>query len=123
MLFSYRAKSKTGEMSEGVLESVDRFAAAHELRSRGFTPTSITEKGGGLADKLGGFNGMLARVGISEQILFTKNLSGMIKAGLSLSRGLSVLSKQMKNQELNRIIGALLHDIDSGETFSSALAK
>ena len=44
MLFSYKAKSKNGEIIEGVMESPDRFSLARELRSRGDTPISIREK-------------------------------------------------------------------------------
>ncbi|MFA6257079.1 MAG: type II secretion system F family protein [Candidatus Paceibacterota bacterium] len=124
MLFSYTAKVKdTGELTEGQAEALDRFALAHELRSRGFVPVSISEKGVGFLEKFGTMNSIFARVKLSEQIIFTKNLSGMLKAGLALSRGLSVLEKQTKNPELNKIIGNLLHDIDGGETFSAALAK
>ncbi len=123
MIFSYSAKLKTGEISAGALESADRFAAARELRSRGLTPLSIAEKSAGLADRLEKFSGLMSRVSVSEQIVFTKNLSGMLKAGLSLSRALSVVEKQTKNPKFREIVEALLHDIDSGETFSAALAK
>ena len=44
MFFSYKAKSKTGEILEGTMEMQDRFALSRELRSRGYTPISITKK-------------------------------------------------------------------------------
>ena len=44
MLFSYKAKSKNGELVDGILESADRFALSRELRSRELTPVSIAEK-------------------------------------------------------------------------------
>ncbi|MBI2630720.1 type II secretion system F family protein [Candidatus Nomurabacteria bacterium] len=123
MLFSYSAKSKTGEILEGVLESPDRFLAARDLRGRGYVPISITEKGGSIEDKFGTLRGIFSKVSLSEQIIFTKNLSGMIKAGLPLSRALSVLKKQTKNSKLTGILESIASDIDSGETFSSALSK
>jgi type II secretory pathway component PulF len=124
MLFSYRAKSKTGEIVENVLEATDRFALSRDLRSRGFTPLSVTEKDEGLSAKFAVFSSnIFARVKLSEQILFTKNLSGMLKAGLPLSRALAVLKKQTKNPKLNEILVSLIGSINAGETFSSALAK
>lgn len=123
MLFSYSAKSKTGEILENTLDAIDRYALARELRSRGYVPLSITEKGKYFSDKFLTFSGVFAKVKIGEQILLTKNLSGMIKAGLSLSRALSVLKKQTKNPKLNKIFISLATDISSGETFSSALSK
>ncbi len=123
MLFSYRAKSKDGEIIEGILEGVNRFAVARELRSRGSIPISIISEGGGFSlNTLKGIN-IFQRVKIAEQIILTKNLSGMLKSGLSIHRALSVLEKQTKNSTLNNILVALSNDINSGETFSSGLAK
>jgi type IV pilus assembly protein PilC len=124
MLFSYSAKSKTGEIVESVLEAADRFALSRDLRSRGLTPLSIAEKDQGLSDKFSKFSAnIFSGVKVSEQILFTKNLSGMLKAGLSLSRALSVLKKQTKNSKLSTILTSLTGDINAGETFSNALSK
>jgi len=124
MLFSYSAKSKTGEIVEGVLDATDRFALSRDLRSRDFTPLSITEKDEGLSAKFSTFSSNLfSRVKLSEQILFTKNLSGMLKAGLPLSRALSVLKKQTKNPKLNTILNSFTSDINAGETFSTATSK
>ena len=123
MLFNYSAKSKTGEITEGVLEAADRFALTRDLRSRDYTPLSVSEKNQGWAEKFSGFSNIFSKVKVSEQILFTKNLSGMIKAGLPLSRALSVLKKQTKNPKLEKILTSVSADINSGETFSSALSK
>jgi type IV pilus assembly protein PilC len=122
MLFSYKAKSKTGEILEGVLDLADRFAIARELRSRGMLPVSIDEKKQGF-DVMSLFGNIFSKVKISELIIFTKNLSGMIHAGLSLYRALSVLQKQTKNPLLNKILVSLGNDINAGGTFSSGLAR
>ncbi|MES3032333.1 MAG: type II secretion system F family protein [Patescibacteria group bacterium] len=123
MLFSYKAKSQTGEILEGVLYAADRLALAHELRSHGNTPLTIKEKSEGLADKFSFITNTFSKVSVSQQIILTKNLSGMLKAGLSLYRALSVLKKQTKNPKLNNILMSLSGDINSGETLSSGLAK
>jgi type IV pilus assembly protein PilC len=123
MLFSYTAKSKTGEIIENTLDSIDRFAAAREIRSRGFTPLSLTQKSENLSEKFSSLSNMLSKVSLGEQIIFTQNLSGMVQAGLSLSRALSVLKKQTKNPKLGKILTSIAVDIDAGETFSTALSK
>ena len=123
MLFSYRAKSKDGEFIEGILEAESRFALARELRSRGSIPVSISSKAGGDVLSMFHIDAILNRVKVSDQIIFTKNLSGMLKAGLSITRALSVLKKQTKNTTLNNILTSLERDIDGGETFSDGLAK
>lgn len=108
---------------EGILEFPDRFGAARDLRSRGLIPVSIEEKSGGIQEKFGALGGIFSKVSVSEQIIFTKNLSGMIKAGLSLARALSVLKKQTKNPKLGSILVSVSDDINAGATFSSALLK
>jgi len=123
MLFSYRAKLKNGEIFEGVLEAADRFSLSRELRNRGDTPLSIREKGGSFLDKISVFQNIFSRIKVGDQIILTKNLSGMLKAGLSLSRALSVLKRQTKNKTLARILTSLTNDINGGETFSVGLSK
>ena len=123
MLFVYSAKSKTGEIFESTLEAVDRFSAAREIRSRGSVPLSIREKKDDFLNKFSFFSSFFSKVSVSEQIIFTKNLSGMLRAGLSLSRALSVLQKQTKNPKLNKILLSLSAGVNSGETFSSSLSK
>ncbi|MFA6257662.1 MAG: type II secretion system F family protein [Candidatus Paceibacterota bacterium] len=123
MLFSYSAKLKTGEMLEGILDATDRYALSRELRFRGYVPLSITEKKESFVNKFLTLSNVFVKVKIGEKIILTKNLSGMIKAGLSLSRALSVLKKQTKNSKLSIILTSITNDIDSGETFSFALSK
>ncbi len=123
MLFTYKAKSKTGEIYTGVMEALDRFALAKELRSRGSTPLLIRERGRRLVSLGHFFQSLLRRVSVAEQIMLTKNLHGMLRAGLALSRSLSVLEKQTRNRALRKILDSLITDINAGETFSSALAK
>ena len=122
MLFSYKAKSKTGEIIEETVEASDRFALARDLRLRGHTPISINEKGDNWR-VLSFFLGFLSNVSVAELIVFTKNLSGMIRAGLSLSRALSVLMKQTRNPFFNKVLISLASEINKGSTLSSGMTK
>lgn len=123
MLFFYKAKSKDGEIFEGTMDSADRFSLARELRGKGNTPISIKERNKEAFDPMNVLMNFFRRVSNTELIIFTKNLSGMLKAGLSLYRALSVLEKQTKNFTLNKVIISLSADINSGETFSFGLVK
>lgn len=109
-------------MVEGMLEAVDRFAVARDIRSHGNTPISVIEMGADI-NVVSFVDTFFAGVNITEKILFTKNLSGMLKAGLSLSRALSVLQKQTKNKMLNQILSSLNEGINAGETLSEGLAR
>ncbi len=126
MIFFYKAKTKNGDTIEGFLEGEDRFKVAHAILMDGNIPLSVVDKnkkGGAMSMSLGSFGKIFSKVKVQEKIIFTRNLSGMLKAGLSLSRALSVLEKQTKNPAFNDVLLSLHKEIDRGESFSSALSK
>jgi len=123
MFFSYKAKLKSGEIVEGKMEAIDRFALSRDLRSKGSTPISITEKGKNSFDFMEWLNALVGGVKVSELIVVTRNLSGMLKAGLSLFRALAVLQKQTKNEELKKVLIVLSDEVNSGGTLSEGLEK
>jgi type IV pilus assembly protein PilC len=121
MQFSYKGRNNTGVVSEGIITAVDRAEAISLLRGTGVTPFAIKEKTnfGGKLNSLSFFG----KVKLSEKIIFTKNISGMLKAGLTITRSLQVLSRQTKNKFFKGIIQDLVETIDKGETLSDGLAK
>jgi type IV pilus assembly protein PilC len=122
MLFKYKAKTKTGEIIEGTIEAQDRFSVSRDLRAKGNIPIAISGTGGELSlDNL--IEKFFGKVKLSELIIFTRNLSGMLKAGLPLARALSVVEKQTKNSTFKKILNDLQNEINSGGTFSSGLTK
>lgn len=123
MKFSYKGRNTQGAVSTGIVEARDRVEAINAIRELGVTPLLVTQKMGGIFSNLGNISFGTGSVKLSEKILFTKNLSGMLKAGLSLSRALQVLSRQSKNKYLKKIVETLSETIDKGGTFSDGLAK
>ncbi len=122
MKFKYKEQTKEGNIVEGIAESSDTFSLAHEIRERGSTPMTISEF------KEKGFKSLLTfdilgRVSLSEKIMFTNNLSGMLTAGLPLTRALTVLVKQSNNKTLGGIIQNLIDDINKGGTLSLGMKK
>ena len=123
MLFSYKIKSKNGEILDGTVNATDRFTLSRELRSQGNIPISINPKKNSIFD-LNTFSSLFfGKVKVGELIIFTKNLSEMLKAGLSISRTLSVLEKQTKNKNFKRILVSIASEINSGKTLSLALSE
>jgi type IV pilus assembly protein PilC len=123
MIFYYKAKSKSGEIFDGSMEGDDRFLVARELISQGNTPLSVFTKDKKYSDLSVYFGKFFAKVRMSEKIIFTRNLSGMLHAGLSLSRAISVLEKQTSNRLFKSILTSLKKEIDKGEPLSAGLEK
>ncbi len=58
---------------------------------------------------------------LEDKISFARNLETMVRAGLPLSRGLSVLWRQSKNQNIRSVLASLGDDIAAGKSFHVAL--
>ncbi len=124
MQFSYKAQEgKTGGITTGVIEASSRYTAAEELRKKGLTPIAIEEGAGQHKKGILSFSFSFKRVPLHEKILFTKNIAGMLSAGLSLSRALTVLARQTKNVYFKTIIDSLVATIDKGGTLSDGMNK
>lgn len=65
----------------------------------------------------------LSRVKANDKILLAKNLATMIKAGLPLTRALSVIERQSRNTKFKMIVNKLGADVSRGEALSVAMEK
>ncbi|MFA6515314.1 MAG: type II secretion system F family protein [Candidatus Paceibacterota bacterium] len=122
MKFKYKIKNKNNELVEGVIESPDKFTLAGDFREKGELPILIEE----FKEKTSIFSmriGFLSRVSLADKIMFTNNLSGMLSAGLSLNRALSILEKQSANSLLGDILHGLGEEINKGNTLSEGMKK
>ncbi|MFM7088614.1 MAG: type II secretion system F family protein [Candidatus Paceibacterota bacterium] len=123
MLFKYKAKLQNGEIIEGDMESLDRFSVSRDLHAKGAVPISIETKGKAASAFEKWFENLFSGISTGELVVLTKNMAGMIQAGLALSRVLSVLEKQTKNAQLIKILSTLQSEINAGGTLSGGLAK
>jgi type IV pilus assembly protein PilC len=121
--FKYKVRELSGQESVGELDAPDRFALASDLRGQGKTIISVEEVKAGFAFNMDAINAMMSSVKPRDLIVFSHNLSAMMKAGLSLSRGLAILERQTKNVAFKKTIKTLIDDISRGSTLSSGMAK
>ena len=117
MQYKIRFKTEEGGTGERIMEAADKFALIRELKKDGITPLNISEEGKSHFS-LSIFKG---RVKTSEKVFFARNLSSMLRAGLTLSRSLSVMEKQAKNKRLKKVLESLNSSIAEGKTFHQAM--
>jgi type IV pilus assembly protein PilC len=118
MLFSYKAVRTDGRVEEGMREAADKQALAHELSIGGETPIHIEE----VKAKKKGINiSLFDHISTEEKIVFAKNLSVMLKAGLPLTRALAVIDRESKNKKLKKIVIGIVAAINKGTPFTEAL--
>lgn len=118
--FEYVVRTKEGEIKKGILEAPNKNFLARRLRDRGLILTfadEIKTKKFSLAGFITGIFG----VPEMEKLLFTRHLSIMLKAGLSLSRAFSILSEQTRNRRFKKILERVKEDVEGGKSFADTL--
>ncbi len=120
-LFTYKARSKEGEIYERTVEAPERLALYSIIRAEGGVLISVKEKRTFKWNV--SFGTLFGGVKTQEKINFAKNLGSMIDAGLSVTRALGVMSKQSKKKSLQTLFTTLENDVSHGSTLSDALAK
>ena len=125
MNFLYKAQTKAGSIIEGAIDADNKFDAAKKIREEGNTPVSIKEGNKPKSRGVSFLNELpfLNKVKLSHKIMFTRNLSGMLGAGLSLYRALEVLEKQSNNPTMKKVLSGLVAEIDKGGTLSGGMQK
>ncbi|MCR4306528.1 MAG: type II secretion system F family protein, partial [Candidatus Yonathbacteria bacterium] len=123
MLFKYKAIGPGGEKIEGSAEAKDKFDLARELKMGGKLLIFAEEEGRGTAINMAHINALLSRVTMQDKIIFARNLSAMIHAGLSLSRGMNILERQTKNEKFKKILRTVGDDIKEGSSLGDSMKK
>jgi len=123
MKFKYKAISPSGETISDVIEAKDKFDLAHQLKEGGKLLVFAEEEKGGGFISMASINAMLSRVNMQEKITFARNLSAMVHAGLTLSRGMNILERQTKNEKFKKILRAIGESIKEGNSLSDSLSK
>ena len=124
-VFTYRAKDKDGKEKSGFVEAASKNEAAGQLRQEGFFITFLdsAEKQDSGGRFLRAAFSLFSRVSLAEKMIFARHLSTMIRAGLSLDRGLQILAAQTKNSRFRKILTAVETSVRGGQSFSESLAK
>jgi type IV pilus assembly protein PilC len=124
MRFKFKAIKNNGERYEGIRESLTKFSLYTELKTEGDILLSAEELDKDILQKffLKSF-GFLGGVPMVQKISFAKNLSAMIKAGLPLSRALSVIERQSKSLRFKKVVEGINLEIKKGTTLCESLKK
>ena len=104
----------------GEIEAVSLEAARARLRSQRVIITSLKKKPKPIQIKIPGMGG---KVDQKDVIIFTRQFSTMIDAGLPLVQCLDILAKQAQNKVFADVIFKVKTDVEGGETFADALRK
>jgi type IV pilus assembly protein PilC len=120
-LYKYKAISKEGETTETTMEAPDRFAVYKKIKEAGGSVVYANEVKTNSFLSFAWAANFLGKVKTHEKIIFARNLSAMIQAGLSVTRALSVMEKQTKNKKLKAVLNEISEDISKGKSLSESM--
>lgn len=120
--FEYIATNTQGKPVSGSLEASDRAAVLSALNKQDLRPISVKEKNDTGSFSFNDFFGS-NKVKSDDLVIFTRQLSTMISAGVPLLRAITSLATHAESPALKKILASVIHDIEGGAALGNALAK
>lgn len=119
LVYEYRAHDpSSGQEVKAQVQADSEQGAAKAIREQGLSPIDIR-----LASSSRSFFGKLtSRVGAKDRVLFSRQLSTLINAGLPLVQSLRSVAEQISNKTLKLVVSQVISEVEAGAAFSRALA-
>jgi type IV pilus assembly protein PilC len=118
--FNYEARDKaSSSVVKSMVQADSESAAAKVLIEQGLMPLDIKE-----IDENGSFFAKLSgRITTKDKIMFLRQLSTLIGAGLPLSQSMRTVLEQTSNKQMQRVVEEVIADVEGGHTLSDAFGK
>jgi len=119
-IYLWEARTKKGEARKGEIEAEDEAAVRAQLRRQNLKAGSIKKKP---KDLLENIPFLQPRIKEKDVVVFARQFSTMIDAGLPLIQCLNILGSQEQNKTFAGVITSVKEDIEGGSTLTDALKK
>ncbi len=115
-VFQYTARSASGQVKSASIDAPSRDEAVNRLRRQRLTVVKVEEvraaaKGAG------------GKIAMRDVVIFTRQFSTMVNAGLPLVQALDILARQSENPALAAAVRAVVADVEQGNTVADAMRK
>ena len=122
--YAFKGRSGAGQAVDGEIEGTNSNVVAELLMDRGVTPISIIEK----KVQVDVFELLkerfdLARISVEELLMFTRQMGGLIKAGVPITRAITGILESVENPLLIKSLRDILEQLDSGRNLAIACAR
>src|SRR5215831_10570493 len=114
--FTYTARAVNGDLKSATIEAPNRDEVIKQLKQQRMNVVKIDE-GSAVKRK------SLGRIKMRDIVIFTRQFSTMINAGLPLVQALDILASQSENPALKEVTRQVMFDVESGNTVADALRK
>jgi type IV pilus assembly protein PilC len=118
--FTYEARDgRTKKVVKSTVQAESEHAAARLLIDQGFNPLSIKES----TEETGIVGRFSNRISSKDKIVFLRQLSTLIGAGLPLSQSLRTVEEQTQNKKMQDVVQSIIADVEGGHSLSDAFSK
>jgi type IV pilus assembly protein PilC len=119
-VYLWEGKNRKNEVRKGEMESATEETVRAHLTRIKITPTKIKKKPKDIFENIEMFQ---PKVKVDDVIIFSRQFSTMIDAGLPIIQCLDILHNQQENLTFKKIIRTIKSDVEGGQTFAEALKK
>ena len=119
-VYVWKGKNSFGEKRKGQIEAPDQSAALAQMKRLRIVDPVIKEKPKDMFENVALFK---PKVTGKDIVIFTRQLSTMIDAGLPLVQGLEILEKQQSNPTFKKVLNSVRSDVESGATLADSMRK
>ncbi len=118
--FTYEARDQsTNKVVKSIVQAESEHAAAKLLIEQGYTPLDIKAE-----DNTDNLIGRITnRITTKDRIIFLRQLSTLIGAGLPLAQSLRSVADQTNNKRMQEVVQEVIADVEGGKSLSKALGK
>lgn len=115
LTYVYVARDDGGREVKAEVQADSEQSAAKLIHKQGLTPVSITIKGEG-----GVIFHRKGRVKAKDKVLFSRQLSTLVGAGLPITQSLRTVAEQTASREMSLIINKIVADVEAGKSLASS---
>lgn len=118
LTFEYSARNKAdGRKVKSIVQAENEQAAALLIQGQGLSPLQIKLQDSNAT----GFKSVLQHIRSKDKVLFSRQLSTLINAGLPLVQSLRSVMEQTQNKALKVIVAQVISDVEGGSALSTSL--
>lgn len=119
-IYTWKGKNSYGDNRKGEIEAPDKAAALSQIKRLRIADPIVKEKPKDILESIAFFQPSVTG---KDVVIFTRQLSTMIDAGLPLVQGIEILAKQQENSTFKKTLKTIQNDVESGATFADAMRK
>jgi type IV pilus assembly protein PilC len=119
-VYVWKGKNAYGEKRKGEVEALDQAGALAQVKRLRISNPVVKEKPKDLLANIAFFK---PKVTGKDIVIFTRQLSTMINAGLPLVQGIEILEKQQSNPTFKTALGEIRQDVEAGSTLADSMRK